>query len=1173
MNGSTRVRHEGERAGNIGRRSAWRLRASAVLTFYLALLCSVPASASAAEGPTHLLDATLSLTGNCATNTLDPVPDPGCPGGSHPSRRFKVPRSETTDEFGDIYVASTGINPSAEAAEAVIDIFDSSGTFLTEIPDHRGAERVAVDSEGNLYVYRFDPDVSLRAEEVVLYEPELYEPQDGEIRYAEAPSVVLSGAPIGTSIAVDRSNDRLYVDLQDRIQEFGSVAEGNQLVDGSIGEGTLSGSTWFAVNASSDEIYASTEDTSASNPPAAPAIVDVLSGEAAHPLIRTIDGSCLPEGHFGANGSTGLSVALDESTGHVFVDDRGTTNFEHEAVDEFTESGNCVSTIEHGFEYAFRSQIAIDNGAESPNGALDADGRYLFVPSGEVGNKSHVYAFAPAARAHAAPAVEKIAATAIGTTEAQLTATVNPRGYATHYTIEYTSQASFEAEGFQGASVAGEGELSAATLGIEVSAGVANLSPGSLYRYRVVAESDCEVGGCRGEAERGFSTFSIVSQAGACGNAELRAGPSARLPDCRAFELVTPPDSGGRALFDTGQSFAGDRFGSLTDSPDGSSLAFMTFGGAIAGTEGAGGFNGTPYVATRTVDGWSTEGVGMSGTQSSNPSPGSLSSDHGYALSTAAEAGSLPIGGRNTTYIRYPDGEFHLLGQGSVGVQPLVQAEFVAPGGTHAIFSTALTGATPQRLEPGAPPTGTGAIYDRTSDGGLHVASLLPGDITPSAGENATFEGVSTDGTAIAFDVGGRLYVRLDDSRTVEVGADGATLAGMSSNGRYVFYLLGGDLFRDDTEDGSTTRITESADVGVVNVPADGASVYFVSSRVLTLDENPNGASAVSGEKNLYYWDDTGLRFVATLTARDVEGESGGSGSTQLDGLGLWVKALPEGEQAIDPSRSTAGGTTFVFESRASLTSYDANGKAEIYRYEISEPTTLRCISCDPTGIDPRSDASLQSVSKLGGGEETPTGRFALIPNLSADGERLFFETADPLVPQDTDGVQDVYEWEADGVGTCATQAGCLFLISSGQSAHANYLFGVSESGDDVFISTSDLLVPADGDETPSIYDARVEGGFRTGQQAAECIGEACQPTAVVPGETTPASSTYDGPGNLRPNGHKTGCRSGRKKVKEGKKTRCIKKKSGKPRHRKKHEPHRRGRAQRRAGTDGRPGR
>jgi hypothetical protein len=54
-------------------------------------------------------------------------------------------------------------------------------------------------------------------------------------------------------------------------------------------------------------------------------------------------------------------------------------------------------------------------------------------------------------------------------------------------------------------------------------------------------------------------------------------------------------------------------------------------------------------------------------------------------------------------------------------------------------------------------------------------------------------------------------------------------------------------------------------------------------------------------------------------------------------------------------------------------------------------------------------------------------------------------------------------------------------------------------SRDGSVIATSDLLSGEDGDETPSVYDARVNGGFAGPEGRSECQGEACQPEAQSP--------------------------------------------------------------------------
>jgi len=129
---------------------------------------------------------------------------------------------------------------------------------------------------------------------------------------------------------------------------------------------------------------------------------------------------------------------------------------------------------------------------------------------------------------------------------------------------------------------------------------------------------------------------------------------------------------------------------------------------------------------------------------------------------------------------------------------------------------------------------------------------------------------------------------------------------------------------------------------------------------------------------------------------------------------------------------------------------------------------------------------------------------------MSADGVRVFFDTPDPLVPQDINGKRDVYEWEEQGVGSCPVghTGGCVYLVSSGAGPSESFFVDNSESGSDVFFATADELVPGDTDHGYDIYDARVGGGFPQPPVAAGCFGDACQgPLGAAMLSTAPGGS------------------------------------------------------------------
>jgi hypothetical protein len=844
----------------------------------------------------------------------------------------------------------------------------------------------------------------------------------------------------------------------------------------------------------------------------------------------------------------------------------------------------CVEELSHSLEASvFNGDLAIDTpcltAAEEPcPGTAPYDSPhpgYLFVTSEGKDLAGHLYAFAPLELAP--PEVSTQAATQAATTSATLGGEIAPHGAATACTVEYLTVAEFDENGkaYSGpnpASTVPCGQIPATAPPTAVSAPIEGLAPGTTYRFRIVAVNHCgpeeaaepaepgELKACvtKGEGKPGevgsdasFTTYPEPFITRPCPNEALRSGPSAHLPDCRAYELVTPPAQA------VPLSVWTEFDASLAD-PSGESLVFGSRTGALL----PGGGNGLldAYEAMREEGvGWHSTDIAPSGTQAHVTEAPSLSPDHGYSLwEVWTYGGSLDIGGKsNSSYVRVPggvrdpacspepEGDFELVGCAEAGFEndPGARASWITAGAGHLIFHTGATqGSKAPRLASCGSPTGTMAIYDRSPGGPVHCVSLLPGDVTPAAGEDASYQGASEDGSAVAFKIKSRpdLYLRLGDAETLTVSDEaGATFAGISRDGSRLFYLAGGDIFAFDTATKTTAQIGSGGESTLVNISADGSRVYFASPKQL------DGSKGTPGQPNLYLWDGSSPRFIATLDAADLEGEVNLGNWVTSGALGPKGPAAHHGS-AADPSRSTADGRVLLFQSHAPLSGFRSEGHSEVYRYDASTGG-LACLSCNPTGAPAASDARLQSDEAF-----APLRLTSPAANLTRDGSTAFFESDERLVPADTDGLTDVYEWRAKGTGGCERGAGCLALLSSPTSAKPEHLYAASPEGKDVFIYTTATLLGADTDGgVPSIYDAREDGGFPEEGEGPICEGDACQLNGgTAPGLAAAASASLIGPGNLK-HRPKPRCPKGKRRVRHHGKVRCVAK----------HHTHRRRRA------------
>jgi hypothetical protein len=609
---------------------------------------------------------------------------------------------------------------------------------------------------------------------------------------------------------------------------------------------------------------------------------------------------------------------------------------------------------------------------------------------------------------------------------------------------------------------------------------------------------------------------------------------AAALPDSRGWELVSPIDKNGGQV-DLPGTIAGG--GVLQAAAAGGAVTFSSRA-SFAG--GAGAPPASQYVFKRAAADWSTQNITvpiLSGTYdlTDEGSPYQLFSpdltrglllngDHcrgeagGCAVANPPLPGTDAPEGFQNYYLREGWSFEALVGSSDVAGRGLDPATFdlrfagASPDLGTVVISTCakLTAAAADGCGSAAP-----NLYRWTKAGGsLSLINPVPGAELAAQGA-----AVSGDGSRIYWkdlNTGNLNLWQNGSSSLVDADSDFETA---SADGNVAYYTkTGGHLWRSSS--GSQTDLTPGG--GVVGVL---------------------GASAGGGV--VYYQDAGGLRRW-----------SGGSTTT-----------VAPGAAAADPStyppttgraRVSADGAKLLFLSKESLTGFNNLDKVtgqpdtEVFLYDAAAGS-LACVSCNPLGKRPIGPSSIPGATPNG---SAPGSTFSYKPRaLSANGRRVFFDSGDALVSADSNskpatgaGIPDVYEWEAQGEGSCAAAAGCVGLVSSGPAPEGAVFADASADGADVYFLTDASLVgsdPGSGD----LYDARVGGGFPEPAAPIPCEGDACQILPSVP--LDPSLATLEAGVGNPPVSYRKYCRKGYVK----RKGICIKKGSGKKRRR--HHKHR----------------
>ena len=832
---------------------------------------------------------------------------------------------------GELYVADT--RGSFSGGLGVIDRFGPGGSFERQLTGFSRPRALAIDpTNGDLVIQdgntikRYDP--STESLSTVFTPPPgtfiqsfALDPTDGDLYVligevvkkldpagnlieSWASEGVLAGSPsepfpTPEHIAVDPSNGDLYVAATGTPPTLNQGIEGEGVVDqfdssgsflGRIRPSQMPGRALHArvvASSGSSRIYLISTEPFSTEPPHIYAFGSgvVVPGVRTDPATElapheaTLNGAVNPSGvpltqcefdyvtqaRFEVSGFAGATQApCEPAAGSIPVD----------SVSHPVKAR--VAGLKGGTTYRYRLRAANANDASEPNTG-DAESFATLSP----------------------PTVDEAKATELTATSATLTAKINPKGKETQYWFEYDTVPYREGEPAHGTAIPlAPAAIGAGTADVKVSQAIAGLTPGLTYHWRVVAES---ANGAAPDVDHTF-VFLEPEQETCEANASLRVGPSAHLPDCRAYEMVTPARKNGALIGDT--TLVGPQ---PALAPDGSRLivgSIQCFAGAESCHAQHGDGVGSLYSFTRSQDGWSAEPLSPPAADFAPATPRAYSAASGRALFSMA----TPPKGEDDFYRRETDGSIFDMGPntppalgalGPAGGNISAVPYFYTADLSHFIWTTGLAGVEwPFDLT-----TGIQSAYEYVGLG--NAQPLLVGVGGPNAGPGST-DLLSACGTRIgdgpgALSADGRTVFFIAESCSQGSGAN----AGVPVPADTLYARIDGELPDAHTvaiSDPNPSECGSGAAAGEVSCrevaadPAapsfvgaseDGSLVYFASTQQLTPDASEDtlgsdtalegGCARTTGPNgcNLYLYDfgqPDGHRL-SVVSAGDSSGE------------------------------------------------------------------------------------------------------------------------------------------------------------------------------------------------------------------------------------------------------------------------------------------------------------
>ncbi len=700
-------------------------------------------------------------------------------------------------------------------------------------------------------------------------------------------------------------------------------------------------------------------------------------------------------------------------------------------------------------------------------------------------------------------------------------------GYETHYRFQYVGEKSFTEHGWAQAQEGPEVDVGPSTSPEYVAYDLPALTAGETYRYRMVAQNNAPGTGLVESSEATLTVplpAAVASES--CPNAAFRVGASARLPDCRAYEQLTPVDkNGAEEPFHYGVGLVN----TALVGEDGQHAVLEAIGTDYAAGPEVG---QAPYLFSREAGAWGM----LAGTP--QPSAG-VSVDLPQAYSSDLTQVALESSYAPSLASRSADVEFKLgtLGGPYSTVASVPQMYVQAAGGepegwvaANGDFSKLVLASQDRSLLGEETATKSGAdLYEYSTQRGLAQLNVIgepaatigscgalmvhgAEDLDEQVGEGGSPHSISADGTRVFFEAESgskcgeetpQLYMRSDGSETLDIGP--YAFLGASADGSSVLMRARGgahEVLLYDTASKSMTLLpgfdAPYGDSTALSVSANLAVAYYAA------------------DASLYRYD-IGARNAERLFSYNVD--TGKQHGLEVSPDGRYVYFEAESVLGL-PGGAGAGAEA-----------------TQVYRYDSSE-NVVQCISCaspyDPAPRQPAFLGSLLRPDTHGGGP--------LQTWFSGNGDYAFFTTPAALVREDVDGEtpiegavgaseegspfgdflgrtspsSDIYEWRKDGVHGCGQLAGCVAMLTGGHGGYRDLMLGSADEGRDLFIYTREKLVPQDDDTAGDIYDVREGGGFAPPPpRPTECEADSCSIPPSPPLDATPSSLTFTGTGNV----------------------------------------------------------